>query len=145
MNITMSSMILIDLPRLIELPHIHDGRGSLSFIESSVHIPFDITRIYYLYGVPDTKVRGAHAHKNLKQLIIPISGSFDIELDDGSSKNTFHLNRPDQGLYICPMIWRDLSNFTADAVCLVLASEKYDESDYIRDYDDFRNLRSQIL
>ena len=129
---------------LVELPHIQDGRGSLSFIESSTHVPFDIARIYYLYDVPDTKIRGAHAHKQLKQLIIPISGSFDIELDDGFSKKTFHLNRPDQGLYICPMIWRDLSNFSADAVCLVLASKKYDESDYIRDYDDFRNLRSQI-
>lgn len=129
---------------LIELPHIQDGRGSLSFVESNTHIPFDIARIYYLYGVPDNKVRGAHAHKQLQQLIVPISGSFDIELDDGTSKKTFHLDRPDQGLYICPMIWRDLSNFSNDAICLVLASEKYDESDYIRDYKDFRDLRSPM-
>jgi dTDP-4-dehydrorhamnose 3,5-epimerase-like enzyme len=122
---------------LIELPHIHDERGSLSFVESETHIPFGIERIYYLYDVPDTKVRGAHAHKKLHQLMIPISGSFDIELDDGLSKKTFHLSSPDQGLYICPMIWRDLSNFSNDAVCLVLASEKYDEHDYYRLYDHF--------
>ena len=138
-------MSIISDCKLIELPRVNDVRGSLSFIESNTHIPFNIARIYYLYSVPDTKVRGAHAHKQLQQLIIPISGSFDIQVDDGVSKTKFHLNRPNQGLYICPMIWRDLSNFTADAVCLVLASEKYDESDYIRDYADFRNLRSQIL
>ncbi len=137
-------MSLISNCKLIELPHIQDGRGSLSFVESSAHVPFDIARIYYLYGVPDSKVRGAHAHKQLQQLIIPISGSFDIEIDDGDNKKIFHLNRPDQGLYICPMIWRDLSNFSGGAVCLVLASEKYDELDYIRDYDDFRNLRSPM-
>lgn len=126
---------------LIELPHIHDERGSLSFVESDAHIPFSIERIYYLYDVPDAKVRGAHAHKQLQQLIIPISGSFDIELDDGESKKTFHLNRPDQGLYICPMIWRDLSNFSENAVCLVLASEKYDADEYIRDYEEFITSR----
>lgn len=130
--------------KLVELPRIQDERGSLGFIESGQHIPFEIVRIYYLYGVPDTKVRGAHAHKHLQQLIIPISGSFDIEIDDGEAKKIIHLNRPDQGLYICPMIWRDLSNFSGGAVCLVLASEKYDELDYIRDYDDFRNLRSPM-
>jgi dTDP-4-dehydrorhamnose 3,5-epimerase-like enzyme len=129
---------------LIELPHIHDERGSLSFVESGAHIPFGIERIYYLYGVPDAKVRGAHAHKHLKQLIVPISGSFDIELDDGESKKTFHMNRPDQGLYICPMIWRDLSNFSGGAVCLVLASEKYDEADYIRDYYAFTLSRKHL-
>lgn len=130
-------MSLISNCKLIELPHIQDGRGSLSFVESSTHIPFDIARIYYLYGVPDTKVRGAHAHKKLQQLIIPISGSFDIEIDDGNIKKIIHLNSPDQSLYICPMIWRDLRNFSGGAVCLVLASEKYDETDYIRNYDEF--------
>ncbi len=134
----------IEACRLIELPHIQDERGSLGFVESGEHIPFEIARIYYLYGVPDSKVRGAHAHKQLQQLIIPTSGSFDIEIDDGDNKKIFHLNRPDQGLYICPMIWRDLSNFSGGAVCLVLASEKYDELDYIRDYDDFMNLRSPM-
>ncbi len=129
---------------LIELPHIHDERGSLSFVESGTHIPFGIERIYYLYGVPDSKVRGAHAHKRLKQLMIPISGSFDIELDDGESRKTFHLNKPDQGLYICPLIWRNLSNFSANAVCLVLASEKYDVGEYIRDYENFKLNRNQI-
>ena len=130
--------------KLIDLPHIQDERGSLSFVEVDAQISFGIARIYYLYDVPDAKVRGAHAHKNLQQLVIPISGSFDIELDDGKSKKIYHLNSPDQGLYICPMIWRDLSNFSKDAVCLVLASEKYDESDYIRDYKDFKLTRNNL-
>lgn len=134
-------MMTINTCRIIELPHIRDARGSLSFVESDAQIPFAIARIYYLYDVPDREVRGAHAHKALHQLIIPISGSFDIELDDGNAKQKFSLSRPDQGLYICPMIWRDLSNFSPDAVCLVLASEKYDESDYIRDYSEFRTHR----
>lgn len=134
----------IEACRLIELPHIQDERGSLSFIESGAHISFDIKRIYYIYNVPDVKVRGAHAHKQLQQLIIPISGSVDIELDDGFSKKSFHLNRPDQGLYVCPMIWRDLSNFSEHAICLVLASKTYDEHDYIRDYDVFKNSRTHL-
>lgn len=130
--------------RILKLPQVQDARGSLSFVETGAQIPFAIARIYYLYGVPDSGVRGAHAHKALHQLIIPISGSFDIEIDDGKSTRTFKLNQPNNGLYICPMIWRDLSNFSKNAVCLVLASEKYDESDYIRDYAEFRNLRNQM-
>ncbi len=129
---------------LISLPKIQDERGCLGFAEGGTHIPFDIARIYYLYQVPDSKVRGAHAHKVLQQLMIPIAGSFDIELDDGHSKKTFHLNDPSQGLYICPMIWRDLSNFSQDAVCLVLASEKYDAADYIRDYDEFVKIVKDV-
>lgn len=133
----------IEKCRLIELQHIRDARGSLNIIESEIHIPFGIERIYYLYDVPEATLRGAHAHKNLQQLLIAISGSFDIELDNGSVKKSFHLDRPNQGLYICPMIWRNLTNFSDKAVCLVLASEKFIDSDYIRDYDYFNVLRDQ--
>lgn len=123
--------------RLVELPKISDPRGNLSFIEGGVHIPFDIRRAYYLYDVPGGSDRGSHAHKNLHQFIVAMSGSFDVVLDDGREKQRFHLNRSHYGLYVCPMMWRFLDNFSSGAVCMVLASEKYDESDYIRDYDDF--------
>lgn len=131
-------MIMLLTCRLINLPKISDPRGKLSYIEGGVHLPFDIKRVYYLYDVPSGMVRGGHAHKNLHQLIIPISGSFDISLEDArGDKQTFHLNSPDIGLYICPMIWRDISNFSQGAVCMVLASAPYDEGDYIRKYDEF--------
>lgn len=124
---------------LIELPKIHDRRGNLTFIESSNHVPFDIQRVYYLYDVPGGAERGGHAHKGLHQLIIAMSGSFDVILDDGHSKQRFHLNRPYFGLYVCPMMWRELDNFSSGSVCMVLASSKYDESDYYRDYKKFLN------
>jgi hypothetical protein len=120
---------------LIDLPKIHDPRGNLTFIEGGTHIPFDIQRVYYLYDVPGGSERGGHAHKALHQLIIAMSGSFDVLLDDGRVKKRFHLNRPYCGLYICPMIWRELENFSSGSVCMVLASNKYDEDDYYRDYD----------
>ena len=123
--------------QLYRLPKICDSRGNLSFVESPTHIPFPIKRIYYLYDVPFGDDRGGHAHKNLQQFIIPISGSFSIHLDDGSSQKTFHLKDPSQGLYITKLIWRTLNDFSSNAVCLVLASELYSESDYIRDYTDF--------
>lgn len=104
-------------------------------------MPFNISRIYYLYDVPGNTSRGAHAHRALHQFMIAISGSFDVTLDDGNGKRRFHLDQPNQGLYICPMIWRDLYHFSSGAVCLVLASEFYDEQDYIRDYDQFIKLR----
>lgn len=126
--------------RVIELPKISDPRGNLSFIEGGQHIPFNIKRVYYLYDVPGGSDRGAHAHKNLHQFIIAMSGSFDVVIDDGKEKKRFHLNRSYYGLYMCPMMWRDLDNFSSGAVCVVLASERYDVSDYIRDYDAF--LRS---
>ena len=123
--------------KLIELPKIAEPRGNLSFVEGGRHIPFDIKRVYYLYDVPGGAERGGHAHKDLHQLIIAMSGSFDITLDDGREKKTFHLARSYYGLYVCPMIWREMDNFSSGAVCLCLASNFYDESDYYRDYHDF--------
>jgi hypothetical protein len=128
---------MISLCKKIELPKITDPRGNLSFIEGGEHIPFDIKRVYYLYDVPGGSDRGSHAHKNLHQFIVAMSGSFDVILDDGLEKKRFHLNRSYYGLYVCPMMWRDLDNFSSGAVCMVLASTKYEESDYIRDYDEF--------
>jgi len=125
---------------MIELPKICDPRGNLSFIQSNDQIPFDIKRIYYLYDVPGGAHRGSHAHKKLHQFIIAVSGSFDVALDDGKEKKRFHLNRSHSGLYVSPMMWRDLDNFSTGALCLVLASEVYRENDYIRNYADFLNL-----
>lgn len=122
---------------LIDLPKIADPRGNLTFIEANRHIPFDIRRVYYLYDVPGGAERGGHGHKGLHQLIIAMSGSFDIHLDDGKSKKTVHMNRSYYGLYVCPMIWREIDNFSSGAVCMVLASEFYDESDYYRKYSEF--------
>lgn len=133
----------IDLCKLINLPKISDPRGNLSFIEGGQHIPFDIKRVYYLYDVPEGSERGSHAHKNLHQFIVAMSGSFDVVLDDGKEKKHFHLNRSNCGLYVCPMMWRDLADFSSDAVCMVLASEHYDEADYIRDYSEFTQLASR--
>jgi hypothetical protein len=122
---------------LIELPKIHDPRGNLTFIEGNNHVPFDIRRAYYLYDVPGGAERGGHAHKGLQQLIIAMSGSFDIVLDDGYAQERFHLNRSYFGLYLGPMVWREIDNFSSGSVCMVLASTTYDESDYYRDYDEF--------
>ncbi len=119
------------------LPRIQDPRGNLTFVESNRHIPFDIRRVYYLYDVPGGAERGGHAHKALHQMIIAMSGSFDIHLDDGFGRKTIHLNRSYTGLYVCPMIWREIDNFSSGAVCMVLASDFYDESDYYRDYAQF--------
>lgn len=122
---------------LIDLPKIQDPRGNLTFVESGNHIPFNIKRVYYLYDVPGGAERGGHAHKSLHQLIIAMSGSFDVVLNDGKNKKRFHLNRSYFGLYICPMIWRELDNFSSGSVCMVLASNKYDENDYYREYGVF--------
>lgn len=123
--------------RIIELPRITDPRGNLTFVEGSTHIPFDIRRVYYLYDVPGGSDRGEHAHKSLHQFMVAMSGSFDVHLSDGVHERRFHLNRSYYGLYICPMMWRRLDNFSSGSVCMVLASEKYDVNDYIRDYDQF--------
>ena len=127
----------VDDCKIVEFPKIGDPRGTLSFIENSNHIPFDIKRVYYLYDVPGGASRAAHAHKNLHQIIIAMSGSFDITIDDGIKKKKIHLNRPYEGLYLCPMIWRDIDNFSGGSVCVVLASDFYDESDYYRNYNLF--------
>ncbi len=131
----------VDDCKIIELPSIKDHRGNLSFIESNEHIPFDIKRVYYLYDVPGGAERGGHAHKELQQLIIAMSGSFDVIVDDGKKRKKFHLNRSYYGLLMPTMIWRELNNFSSGSVCLVLASEKYDENDYIREYKEFRNVK----
>lgn len=123
--------------KIIELPKISDPRGNLTFIEGGQHIPFDICRVYYTYDVPGGTDRGGHAHKALHQLIIAMSGSFDVTLDDGHNKKRFHLNRSYQGLYVCPMMWRDLDNFSSGSVCMVLASNIFEVADYIRDYDEY--------
>ena len=135
-------MNCIEQCRLIDLPKITDPRGNLSFIEGGRHIPFEIKRVYYLYDVPGGSDRGSHAHKSLHQFIVAMSGSFDVVLDDGREKKRFHLNRSYYGLYVCPMMWRDLDNFSSGAVCMVLASDYYDEADYIRDYQEFLRLEN---
>jgi uncharacterized RmlC-like cupin family protein len=122
---------------MIDLPKIQDPRGNLTFIEGGRHVPFDIKRVYYLYDVPGGAERGGHAHKALEQLIVAMSGSFDVILNDGIESRRFHLNRSYNGLYVCPMIWRELDNFSSGSVCMVLASNRYDEADYYRNYDTF--------
>ncbi len=122
---------------IVDLPRIPDNRGNLSFIEGKRHIPFDIARVYYLYDVPGGATRAGHAHKELQQLIIAANGSFDVHVDDGVRSQTFSLNRSYYGLYVRSMVWRVIDNFSSGAVCLVLASLPYDESDYYRNHDDF--------
>jgi hypothetical protein len=124
--------------RVIELPRINDPRGNLTFIEGNRHVPFEISRVYYLYDVPGGAERAGHGHRELQQLMIAMSGSFDVVLDDGSDKRRYHLNRSYYGLYIPPMLWREVENFSSGSVCLVLASLPYDEGDYFRDYEVFR-------
>lgn len=123
--------------RRIDLPKITDERGSLTYIEQNVHVPFDIRRVYYLYDVPGCESRGGHAHRELEQCIIAANGSFDLLLDDSTRMERVQLNDPTHGIYVPPGVWREMENFSQGAVCLVLASEFYDESDYIREYDQF--------
>ena len=130
---------------IIEIDRHHsDRKGNISVVENGKDIPFDVKRTYYLYDVPGGESRGGHAHKELSQLIIAASGSFTVTLDDGRVKRTFTLNRPYQGLYVVPGIWRTLDDFSSGAVCLVLASERYDEQDYIRDYQEFLKYKNGI-
>lgn len=124
--------------RVIDLPKIHDPRGNLTFIEGGNHIPFDIQRVFYLYDVPGGSDRGGHALKKCHQFLVAMSGSFDVILDDGRTKKRVHLNRSYYGLYLPPAIWREMDNFSSGSVCMVLASHKYDEHDYYRDYDRYR-------
>lgn len=123
--------------RLIQLPKIRDSRGNLTFVQNDDHIPFDIKRVYYLYDVPSGAERAGHAHKELHQLVIAVSGSFSISLDNGYRKETYFLNSPDTGLLVGPGVWRVINDFSSGGVCLVLASMEYDESDYYRDYGQF--------
>jgi dTDP-4-dehydrorhamnose 3,5-epimerase-like enzyme len=122
---------------VFDLPVVHAPEGNLTFVEGSRHVPFDIARIYYLYDVPGGATRGGHAHRSLEQVMIAMSGSFEVLLDDGNEKKAVTLGRSHQGLYIGTMIWRELVNFSSGSVCMVLASDYYDEADYFRDYDDF--------
>lgn len=127
----------IDDCKIIDLPKIKDPKGSLTFIESEKHIPFKIKRIFYIYDVPTGENRGSHAHYTLKEFIVCVSGSFDVNLDDGKQKKVIHLNRPWRGVLIPPMTWLSYGNFDAGSVCLVAASDFYKADDYIRDYDEF--------
>jgi len=127
--------------QLIEIPKIHDRRGNLSVIEGST-IPFVSKRVYYLYDVPSGSRRGGHAHKKQQELLIALSGSFDVVLKDGKSTKTVTLNKPNQGLLIVEGIWRELRNFSSGAVCLVLASDEFDEEDYIREYKSFKLFKN---
>ncbi len=126
---------------ILPLNKIHNRDGNITIVEGQKNIPFDVKRIYYLYDIPGGEARGGHGHKELYQLIVSASGSFDVMIDDGINKKIVTLNRPDYGLLIVPGIWRELIEFSSGAICLVLASHKYDENDYIRDYKDFKTYK----
>ena len=128
----------VDDCKLVELPVVHDPQGNLTFVEAQRHAPFEIARVFYIYDVPGGATRGGHAHRKLEQLMVAMSGSFDVVLDDGSERKSLTLNRSYVGLYLPPMIWREMVNFSSGSVCMVLASAYYDESDYYRDYEEFR-------
>jgi hypothetical protein len=135
----------IESCQLVQLPKISDPRGNLTFIEAGKHIDFDIKRVFYLYDVPGGAERAGHALKMCHQFLIAMSGSFDVVLDDGYQKKRFHLNRSYYGIYIAPMVWRELENFSSGSVCMALASTFYDASDYYRDYEEFlASVRSQL-
>jgi hypothetical protein len=127
---------------LIHFPKIHNRAGNITPLQNNIEIPFAIQRVYYLYDVPGGESRGAHAHRTLEQIIIAGSGSFDVTLDDGKNKKTVQLNRPYFGLHVLPGMWRDISNFSSGAICLVLASGKYNAADYIREYEEFKAYKN---
>src|SRR5687768_5996543 len=135
-----ASHMSTDLVEFIDLPVVADPRGNLCFIESGQHVPFEIMRVYYLYDVPSQSTRAGHAHHELHQLLVALSGSFDVRLHDGTRDERVTLNRPNRGLHIGPGTWRDIDNFSSGAVCLVLASAHYEETDYIRDFDEFLRI-----
>lgn len=127
--------------KIIKIRKIRDSRGNLSILEGGHDVPFAIKRIYYLYDTPIGKLRGGHAHKKLKQLLVAISGSFTVRVDDGKFQEDIRLSKPDEGLYLNEMTWREIYNFSSNAVCLVVASKHYDEFDYIRNYAKFKKLQ----
>lgn len=129
--------------KILELPKVENPAGSITPINAGLEVPFEIERVYYLYDVPGGATRGGHAHKDLEQLIVAASGSFDVILDDGAERRIVHLNRPYQGLLLPRMIWRELVNFSSGGICLVLASQKFDQDDYIRDIEEFVRLKQQ--
>ena len=129
---------------IIHLNRVHERSGSLTPVNNLEDIPFSVKRVYYLYDMPGGESRGAHSHRNLEQLVIAASGSFEVTLDDGRNKKTVNLSRPYMGLHVRPGMWRDLSNFSSGSICLVLASELYDQNDYIRDYQEFRQWKKAI-
>ena len=141
-KIKMMQISRISNCKLLDLPKIFSETGYITAINNLEVVPFETKRVYYLYDVPNRADRGAHAHKELSQLVVAVSGSFDIELFDGVDKVKYTLKQPDQGLLIVPGIWRDLNNFSGGGICLVLASHEYDENDYIRDYDTFLQMKS---
>lgn len=124
---------------IIEMDKHHHKKGNITVVENNKTVPFEMKRAYYLYDVPGGEARGGHAHKDLYQLIVAASGSFDVVLNDGNVKRTFTLNRPYHGVYVVPGIWRELNNFSSGAVCLVMASHPFDKDDYIREYDEYLN------
>lgn len=129
---------------IIQLGKVHNRAGNITIVEGEKNIPFEINRIYYLYDIPSGESRGGHAHKNLYQLIVAASGCFDVLLDDGINKKIVKLDRPNYGLFVVPGIWRELIEFSSGSVCLVLASLKYDQNDYIRDYDVFKQIKDTL-
>lgn len=129
----------IEQCRIINLPRIQDPRGNLTFIEGNNHVPFETKRVFYLYDVPGGSNRAGHALKNCQQFLVAMSGSFDVIVNDGVSKQTYHLNRSYYGLYLPPLTWREIDNFSSGSVCMAIASELYDESGYYREYQDFIN------
>jgi oxalate decarboxylase/phosphoglucose isomerase-like protein (cupin superfamily) len=126
---------------LLELPKNHSEKGNITAVNNGFEVPFDVRRVYYLYDVPGGEARGGHAHRDLQQLIVAASGSFDLTVDDGKVKRTFQLNRPYQGIYVPKGLWRELNNFSSGSICLVLASILYSEIDYIRDYNEFLDFK----
>jgi hypothetical protein len=126
---------------LLELPKNHSEKGNITAVNNGLEVPFNIQRVYYLYDVPGGEARGGHAHRDLQQLIIAASGSFDLTVDDGKVKRTFQLNRPNQGVFMPAGLWRELNNFSSGSICLVLASIPYSETDYLRDYQEFLNFK----
>lgn len=135
--------MMIEEPRILQLPKFLDDRGNLSVIEELKEIPFKIERTYWIYDVPGGEMRGGHAYKENQEFIVAMSGSFDVHLDDGIKKQTFHLNRSYYGLYVPKGLWREMDNFSTNSLALVLSSTKYDVNDYIRDYDEFKTWKDE--